>query len=170
MTDVKAMAEKAYNLGKQYQATYRGCSQTVLAALQDATGIKNDAIFKAATGLAAGGALCNDGSCGAYAGAILFMSSILGRERSDFADAPRIRFKSFALARKLHDRFIAEYGSMICRDIHRKLLGRPYFISDPDEMVKFDDAGGHSTVAPEVVGKTARWTVEILGEEGLLPG
>jgi C_GCAxxG_C_C family probable redox protein len=168
MTNAQTLADKAYELGTKYQFTYRGCSQTVLAALQDATGIKNDAVFKAATGLSAGGGLCNDGSCGAYAGAILFIGMVIGRERQDFTDAAKIRMRTFALSRKLHDRFVAEYGTMICRDIHRKLMGRAYVMADPDEMKKFDDAGGHSTVAPEVVGKAARWTVEILAEEGLL--
>jgi C_GCAxxG_C_C family probable redox protein len=166
---VRELAEKAYSLGWEYQKTYRGCAQTVLAALQDTLGLRNDEIFKAATGLSGGGGTSIDGSCGAYAGAILFMSSIIGRERRDFKDAPRVRFQSFELARKLHDRFVGEYGAVICRDIQRKLVGRGYYLGDPDEMKKFDDLGGHATVAPGVVGNAARWTVEILAEKGLLP-
>jgi C_GCAxxG_C_C family probable redox protein len=166
---VRGLAEKAYSLGWEYQKTYRGCAQTVLAALQDTLGLRNDEIFKAATGLSGGGGTSIDGSCGAYAGAILFMSSIIGRERRDFKDAPRVRFQSFELARKLHDRFVGEYGAVICRDIQRKLVGRGYYLGDPDEMKKFDDLGGHATVAPGVVGNAARWTVEILAEKGLLP-
>jgi C_GCAxxG_C_C family probable redox protein len=166
---VRELAEKAYSLGWEYQKTYRGCAQTVLAALQDTLGLRNDEIFKAATGLSGGGGTSIDGSCGAYAGAILFMSSIIGRERRDFKDAPRVRFQSFELARKLHNRFVGEYGAVICRDIQRKLVGRGYYLGDPDEMKKFDDLGGHATVAPGVVGNAARWTVEILAEKGLLP-
>lgn len=167
--DIKELAEKAYSLGWEYQKTYRGCAQTSLAALQDTFGLRNDDVFKAATGLSGGGGTSIDGSCGAYAGAILFMSSILGRERRDFIDAPRVRFQSFELARKLHDRFVAEYGAVICRDIQRKLVGRGYYLGDTDEMKKFDDLGGHETVAPGVVANAARWTVEILAEKGLLP-
>ena len=40
--------EKAYELGKEYEKVYRGCSQCVMAALQDAFGVKNDDVFKAA--------------------------------------------------------------------------------------------------------------------------
>ncbi len=167
--NAKELAEKAYSLGWEYQKTYRGCSQTLLAALQDTLGLRNDDLFKAATGLSGGGGVSIDGSCGAYAGAILFMSSIVGRERHDFADAPRIRFQSFELARKLHDKFVHKYGAIICRDIHRKLVGRGYYLGDPDEMKKFDDVGGHETVAPGVVANAARWTVEILAEKDLLP-
>ena len=42
--------EKAYNLGKEYEKTYRGCSQCVIAALQDVLGVGSDDVFKAATG------------------------------------------------------------------------------------------------------------------------
>ena len=167
--DIKELAEKAYSLGWEYQKTYRGCAQTALAALQDTLGRRNDDIFKAATGLSGGGGVSIDGSCGAYAAAILFMSSIVGRERHDFEDAPRIRFRSFELARKLHDKFVDEYGAVICRDIQRKLVGRGYYLGDPDEMRKFDDLGGHEKVAPGVVANAARWTVEVLAKESLLP-
>jgi hypothetical protein len=44
------MLDKAYKLGKEYEKTYRGCGQCVIAALQDALEIRNDDIFKSATG------------------------------------------------------------------------------------------------------------------------
>jgi hypothetical protein len=69
------LAEKAYTLGKQYEKTYRGCGQCVIAALQDTLGIRNDDIFKSATGLAGGTGLVGDAGCGAYIGAILVLSS-----------------------------------------------------------------------------------------------
>ena len=64
----KTVAERAYELGKEYEKTCKGCSQCVIAALQDALNIRNDDIFKAATGLAGGGGGAIDGSCGSYVG------------------------------------------------------------------------------------------------------
>jgi hypothetical protein len=46
----KKAAEKAYELGKEYEKSYMGCSQCAIAALQDALDMRNDDIFKAATG------------------------------------------------------------------------------------------------------------------------
>jgi hypothetical protein len=46
---IAELGEKAYKLGKEYEKTYRGCSQCVIAALQDAPDIRNDEVFKAAT-------------------------------------------------------------------------------------------------------------------------
>jgi C_GCAxxG_C_C family probable redox protein len=138
----------------------------VTAALQDAFGIRNDDVFQAATGLAAGGGGTADGSCGAYSGAIMVMSSLQGRTRDAFSDRASMQ-KAFALARRLRERFIQEYGSVLCRDVQTKVLGRPYYLADPDEFKKFEKAGAHDVHCPEVVGKAARWAAEIIEESGL---
>jgi len=160
--------EKAYNLGKEYEKTYRGCSQCVIAALQDVLGVGSDDVFKAATGLAGGTGLTCDSGCGAYMGAVLFLGSILGRERKNFSDPEGVRFKTHKLIRKFRDKFIQEYGSVICRDIQNRVLGRYYYLPDPQEFEKFHNAGAHDIHCPEVVGKASRWMTEIILQEGLL--
>ena len=167
----KTTAEKAYELGKEYEKAYKGCSQCAIAALQDALGIRNDDIFKSATGLAGGGCGTIDGSCGAYVGSIMVLGSLLGRERDKFDDFESIAPDSriFELARKFRNKYIQEYGSVVCRNIHTKVFGRPYYLVDPDEFEKFEAAGGHDDRGcPEVVGKAARWMAELIQEENLL--
>jgi C_GCAxxG_C_C family probable redox protein len=163
--NTREVAEKAYQLGKEYEKTYRGCSQCVIAALQDALDIRNDDIFKSATGLAGGTGLACDSGCGAYIGAVLVLSSLVGRERNNFSDPEGIRFKTHELVRKFRKKFIQEYGSVICRDIQNKILGRYYYLPDPQEFEKFHDAGAHDVHCPEVVGKAAKWMTEIMLEE-----
>ena len=162
-------AEKAYELGKKYEQTYRGCSQCAIAALQDVFNIRNDDVFKASTGLAGGAALSCDGSCGAYAGAIMVLGSIVGRERDKFDDPEGIRFKTHAMVGALRKKFIDEYGSVVCRNIQTKVLGRYYYLADPDEYKKFHEAGAHDIYCPDVVGKAARWAAEIITAENLVP-
>ncbi len=137
------------------------------AALQDVFGVRNDDVFKAATGLAAGGGGTIDGNCGAYSGAIMVMSSLQGRIRDGFSDRAAMQ-KSFVLARKLHEKFIREYGSVLCRDVQTKVLGRPFYLADPDEFKKFEKAGAHDIHCPEVVGKAAAWAAEVIVEAGLM--
>lgn len=166
-----ALAERAYELGFEYERDYRGCSQCVFAALQDALGLRNDvtdAIFKSATAFAGGAALEGDGQCGAYSGALMMMSHIVGRERERFDDPERVRDKTNALAQKLHSKFLERYGTVICHLIHRKIFGRPYYLPDPHQREKFDQDGGHADKCPSVVGEAARWTAEILIEEGYI--
>lgn len=164
------MSEKAYRLGFDYEKTVRGCSQCSLAALMDAFGIRNDDILKAATGLAAGGGGATDGNCGAYSGAVMFLGYLCGRERKDFGSNSDAMHRNFTLVLKLREKFIEEYGSVICRDIQTKKFGRPFYLNDPDEFQKFEKAGAHETHCPDVVGKAARWTAGIIEKENLIPG
>jgi C_GCAxxG_C_C family probable redox protein len=165
---VNDIKEKAFQLGFEYEKTYYGCGQCVVAAMQDALDIPNEAVFKAASGFAGGIGLAGDSACGAYAGAVMVLSSILGRERDNFADPEKVRFKSFDMAKRLHDKFTKELGAVNCHAIHAKLYGRPYWLWDNDDRKKFDDAGGHSHKCPEVCGLAAKWAIEILEEENLV--
>lgn len=160
--------QKAYDSGYEYEKTYRGCSQCVIGALQDTFDMPDASVFKALTGLAGGGAIVGDSGCGAYTAGLAFLSGLRGREKGNFGDPEGVRFDSFALARKLHRKFIEQYGTVLCREIHMKVLGRPFYLPDPDEMKKFDDAGAHSTVCPEVCGNGARWAAEVAIDEGLI--
>ena len=166
--DVKTLSSKAYELGFEYEKTYKGCGQCYMAAVQDTLNIKNDALFKALSGYAGGGGLIGSSGCGGYVGGILILSLLKGRERDDFTDAAGVRFKSFEMARKLHDIFIEEYGTIICRDIQTKIMGRPFYLADKDDLDKMNAAGGHDTKCTSVVGNAAKWTVELILKEGLL--
>jgi C_GCAxxG_C_C family probable redox protein len=163
--NLEEFLKKAFDLGFQYEKVYRGCSQCVLAAIQDLFQKKNDEVFRAASGLAGGVGLCGDGCCGAYTGGVMALSQLYGRTRENFLDPDRTRKKSFDLAKKLHDKFIVEYGSVICRDIQQRIFGRPFYIRDADESAKFEKAGAHEEKCPTVVGNGARWVAEILMEE-----
>jgi C_GCAxxG_C_C family probable redox protein len=160
--------EKAYQLGFEYEKTYKGCSQCAIAAIQDTLNIKDDSVFKAATGLAAGGGLTGIGVCGGYVGSVMMISLLYGRERFNFADPERKRFKSFELARRFGQLYTKELGSIICRDIQSIRFGRPYYIADPEEFQKFEDAGGHVDKCTDVVGAAARLAVKFIFDEGLV--
>jgi C_GCAxxG_C_C family probable redox protein len=165
------LAQKSFDLGFSYEKEYRGCAQCVIAALQDALEIRNsdtDAIFKSATALAGGVAQETDGNCGAYAGGAMMIGYHIGRERDNFADPERIRMETSALVSKLHQRFIEEFGTVTCSHIHTRIMGRPFYIKDPKELEKFDEAGAHTEKCTRVVALGSRWAVEILADAGLL--
>jgi C_GCAxxG_C_C family probable redox protein len=168
MKDREALLKKAYDLGFEYEKTYRGCAQCVVAALQDTFDIRDDAIFKAASGFAGGCGLTGIGVCGGFAGAVMVLSQLLGRERTDFSDPKGVRFKSFDIASLLADRFLEEFGTVICHGVQEQKFGRSYNLRDPDEFKKFHDAGAHDVKCPEVVGKAAQMAVEIALAEGLV--
>ncbi len=76
-------------------------------------------------------------TCGALVGGLLAISSIVGRSYNAFSagDGRRV----FRYSKRPYDRFIEEYGSPICRDIHRKLFGRTFNLLDKHEYEEFKD-------------------------------
>ena len=162
------LVQKAYDAGYKYQLEKRCCSQTSLAGLFEVLGISAPEVFKAATGLAGGGALFGDAGCGAYDGGLMLIGLLKGRPWDNFVVEETNRFKCFEAGRALHRKFIDEYGTVICRDIQTNVLGRPFFLSDKDDYAKADALGNHLHVSPDVVGKACKWTVEVIFEQGLL--
>jgi C_GCAxxG_C_C family probable redox protein len=162
------LLKKAYDMGSECARKYKGCSQCVVAAVQDLLGIREDAIFKAATALAGGIGLSGIGPCGGIAGGALVLSQLIGRERSNIEDPENIRSRSYDLAHKLVEAYLEEFGAIACRDVQTKKFGRPYYLRDPQEKEKFQEAGGHGDKCPDVVGKAAQMTVRIILDEGLV--
>jgi C_GCAxxG_C_C family probable redox protein len=165
----EVLLQKAYDMGSECARKYKGCSQCVVAAVQDLLGIREDAVFKAATALAGGIGLSGIGPCGGLSGGVLILSQLIGRERSNIEDPENVRSRSYDLAQKLIEAYLDEFGAIACRDVQIKKFGRPYYLRDPQEKQKFQDAGGHSDKCPDVVGKAAQMTVKIILDEGIFP-
>ncbi|MBN1579250.1 MAG: C-GCAxxG-C-C family protein, partial [Anaerolineae bacterium] len=168
-------AEQAYRLGFEYERTYKGCGQCVLAAVQDAARQQNAAwqfdqaafsgAFEAATGLAGGIGLCGDGTCSAFTGGVLALGLYSPRRRAHFDGDRENKYRAYALIQRLHRRFLAHYGGIRCHEIHQAEFGRAYDLRDPAEREAFEAAGAHRDKCTGVVARAARWTVEIMGEE-----
>ena len=77
---------------------------------------------------------------------------------------------SLPITQLLADRFVETYGTIICPHIQRQLFGRTWWLRDPEDLRKFEAAGGHS--APDkcchVAGTGARWVMEILLDKGVV--
>ncbi|MCR4441713.1 MAG: C-GCAxxG-C-C family protein [Peptococcaceae bacterium] len=161
-TSKEEIMKKAYELGFGYERDFGNCPQCVIAALQDIFGEVDNEVFKAGYGLAGGGALLGQGTCGALCGAMMVISSLFGRERERFDEKPR---KAYRLSKRVFESFVHEFGSCICRDVQVKMMGRSFNLWDKDDYQAFEEAGGHIDKCPHVVGKTAAWAAGMLWEE-----
>ena len=162
------LSRQAYELGYKYEQDCRGCGQCLLAAVLDTLKLKRNELFQSATALAGGVGLLGDGCCGAYLGGVMLLGDMVGRSRDNLDDKEGHRFKTYKLAAEFHRYFIEQYGTVICRDIQAKTMGRGYFIADTDEMAKFEEAGGHFDKCPEVVGLAGGWLIELLAKNDML--
>jgi len=160
------LKQKIYDTGMEYEAKYGGCAQCVLCTLADTVLDIDPQVIKSATALMAGG-IRSGNSCGAFSGALMAISTVTGRHPSDMADTEAVAATTVP-ARKLYDRFMQEYGSVLCRDIQYKIMGKSYRMYDPEDMKRFLDDGGHDDKCTRVVAKAAVWVAEILEECGLV--
>ncbi|MBN1263903.1 MAG: C-GCAxxG-C-C family protein [Anaerolineales bacterium] len=162
----KKKAEKAYELGFHYEKVYHGCGQCSVAAVTEALDIFDPEVFKAATGLCGGIGLKNDSTCSALIGGAMAIGLCFGRRRDHFDGDREEKYLNFELVQALRERFIEEYGSITCRDIHTKKYGIAYDLSDKNEQTLFEENGGHGdSGCTQVVAKAAKWTVEILADQ-----
>jgi len=158
--------EKAYRLGKAYEKKCTGCAQTAIAAIFEALGIWNEDIFKAASGLADGLGLTGDGSCGALVGGSMVIGYLYGRGKVEFEDMNR-PMKSYAMVKKLHDKYVKKYGTCRCHDVQTKLVGRSFNLWDADEL-KQAFKSGMMEHCSDLVGNVARLTTKIILNSGYI--
>ena len=166
--DREALLKRAYELGFQYENRFHGCAQCAVAAIQDTLGLEDDGTFKAANGLNAGLGCSSRGTCGALAGAVMVISSLCGRPRELLNDVHRIRARAYGPAQRLLERFEQEFGSGICGEIQKRLMGGSFNLLHPEERDMFLKAGAEEVHCPDVVGKASRWAVEIILDEHLI--
>ncbi len=165
MIHKQELLDQAARTGLEYEKKYGGCAQCTIAAVQDTLGLKNDALFKAASGLAGGcGGTC-DGVCGGLSGGIMIMSSCFGRSRAGFDTEDDEKLCSSRMAKELHQKFVDTYGSAICKEIHGEIFGRTFNFWDAEDRQAFDDAGAHTEKCPSVVANASRWSMELILEE-----
>lgn len=129
--------KKAYKLGYKYEKDHGGCARCTVAALQDAIEFipKDKGLFRAAGCLDGGATPTKEANCGGFTGSGMVIGWTCGTET--FKGGADLSHK---LIRRVHERFKEEYGSVLCKDVRKKIKGD----------------------CPEVVGRAARWTAEIL--------
>ena len=167
------LLDKAYELGFNFEKYSQSCSQCTVAALHELVEM-DDAIVRAASSSAGGQLAQVVGTCGGLIGGTMVLDYFFGRPADKMSHEEgipgngKLQMDAMQVANPLFFKYIEEYGTIICPQIHMKLFGRHYYILDKDEMEKFEAAGGHTTKCTKVVGTAARWTMEILLDKGAI--
>jgi len=168
------LLQKVYDFGVAYESHSFSCSQSAVAALYRVLDFPS-ALVKASCSNAGGTAGHLVGTCGGVVGGMMVLDYFTGRPFEHMSDKeviedPNVNDLSAAIevAKWLPKKYMEEYGSINCVNIQFQIYGRPFYLEDPDEMQKLEEAGGHSNPekCPRVVGNAAKWTMEILLDKG----
>jgi len=167
------LLEKVYDLGFNYPRCSHSCSQCVVAAYHDILGI-DEVVVKAATSSCGGQAITILGTCGALIGGTMVLDCFFGRDLGQMSSVrvvdPTPMFDAVKVAGLLHSKFIEEFGDIHCAQIQQKLYGRFFYVLDPDEGEKLEEA--KDRFFPKncwhVIGSSARWVMEILIDKGVV--
>jgi C_GCAxxG_C_C family probable redox protein len=161
----ESVPDLAYRLAYENESTYGGCSQSVIKALMDVFDLDLKDVLKASQPLAGGLSVYARGSCGALAGGMLVMGYVYGRSVEELPKGPKA--KTYLITRRLLEEFEAEFGSVSCPDIQRKLMGRSFDLLKEEDWNEFLEKGGHRDKCPHVCGTVAKLTARILVERGV---
>jgi C_GCAxxG_C_C family probable redox protein len=169
------LLEKAYELGVMYEKYSGGCSQCTAAALRELLGFE-DLVVRIAASSCGGHAGLSVGTCGAVVGGTIVLDYYFGRSPagvSAISEVPGTRdelHSGMETARILCEKFVRQYGSILCPQIQTRVFGRSFNLQDEADWDAFEAAGAHSDPSKcmSVVGNAVRWTLETLIEKQAL--
>ena len=168
------LLDKAYELGFNYEKCCQSCSQSTVATIHEMLDI-DDIVVKVATSSAGGQAGQVVGTCGGLIGGTMILDYFFGRpvENLSCTECTQANldplFNAVGIAGLLYEKYVREYGTIICPHIQAQLYGRHFYFLDEEEMAKFEKAGGHTDSpksACHIVGNAARWVMDILLDKG----
>ncbi len=157
------MIEKAVQEAKNAQIQDDICARSVLVGLSKVFDKIPEDMVTASMSLA-GGTGSASGSCGAYCSGLLavglYYNATVEQERAN----PELKQIGGSKFHEYRQRFVKEMGTVMCPEIHEKVLGRTYRLDDDAEHEAFLSLPGHEVKCAEVVGVAARIAAEMILE------
>lgn len=137
--------KKAGELGSEYEAKYKGCSQSTFLTIIDALRwggleiINEDMerrLFPGICVLTAGVCMTGEGTCGAINSSVMIMGLALGMSlESQYGSV--VHEDCTTIRKDFLDRYHREYGSILCKEIQRKFFGKAWDLTRVDMTQEF---------------------------------
>lgn len=150
MTRKEERTESAVKKGYEAFKNSFNCAQSTFAGLMREFRPDDpamDTLMSAIYPFAAGGG--RGDTCGGVNGALMFLGVLYYKDDTQtpygFCKQPAISkpVRGYGIATEYVDRYVAKWGSVMCREVHPQLMGRQYDLADPVDGGKFymDGAG-----------------------------
>ncbi|MCK4992729.1 MAG: C_GCAxxG_C_C family protein [Bacteroidales bacterium] len=134
------------------------CAQSSYLALEEQFGLEGNEVLRALTPLA--GIAERGETCGAVIGPLMIFGLIYGRGKDRLNDWNTYR-DSLVPAGAFCRLFEQEYGSTMCRDIQKRIFGKSFDLTDPDDLREFRESDATNRCS-SVVRKAVRIAAEII--------
>jgi C_GCAxxG_C_C family probable redox protein len=165
----KEILDRVEKRAYEFENNYASCAQCSLAAIQEAFGLEDSTLAKAAS-LLSGGVGRMYHTCGALTGAVLALGMKYGRDPSllkkPFEEGQEIQLGQYEVATKLCKWFEREFGTMVCRELRRSYLRTEFRREVPWENECLERLNSRKHCA-EIVSKTARRAAALLQNPNL---
>jgi C_GCAxxG_C_C family probable redox protein len=163
---VEKIPRRARDEAHDLELRYFGCGPMTLLGAFRALGLEDEGALRASMAMV-GGMAGNGETCGALVGALMVVGYVYGRRKLVRA-TPETEGPVLELGSRVIDRFRSEFGSINCRDIQRRLIGRAYNLRDTEEVEELHSSRGVEVCA-EVIGRAAEIATEVVLEGGFVP-
>ena len=159
--DKHQLIESAVETARQAQIRDDVCARSVLIGLQSICDMIPDELVTASLSLA-GGTGAASGSCGAYCSGLLGVGTVFNAPVDDELSNPALKMQGVDKFVEYRDAFLKKMGTVLCPEIHKKIFGRSYILTDPEQEMEFLTLEGHHIKCAEVVAAATKIAAEMI--------
>ena len=159
--DRRQKIEMATSTARAAQIRDDICARSVLIGLQTICSDIPDEMITASMSLA-GGTGAASGSCGAYCAGLLGVGLEFNYPVEDERENPQLKMEGVHKFKEYRDRFIGEWGTVMCPELIGKMFGRTYLFTDPQQEGEFLTMEGHAEKCAEIVAAATRIAAEMI--------
>ena len=140
------------------------CARSAMVGIRDAFPEIPVELETASLSLAGGTGSAN-GSCGAYCAGLLAVGCLRNSTIAEELADPKHEKRGPAEFMEYRDRFLAQWGTVLCPKIHEQLFGRSWDLASDEGRDDYLGTPGHEQQCAKVVSSAIRIACEMLMPE-----
>lgn len=140
------------------------CSRSTLIGLKAYFDFIPDEMIRASMNLC-GGAGGSSGSCGTYTCGLLAIGLKYNVPLEEELKNPELQDVGAAKFNEFRDRYLKAMGTTMCPEFQKKVFGRSYIFTNPEDCEEYWKIEDHAEKCADVVEKATRVIAEMLLED-----
>lgn len=140
------------------------CSRSTLIGLKAYFDFIPDEMIRASMSLC-GGAGASSGTCGTYTCGLLAIGLKYNVPLDEELKNPELQDVGAAKFMEFRDRYLKAMGTTMCPEFQKKVFGRTYIFTNPEDCEEYWKVADHAEKCADVVEKATRVIAEMLLED-----